>query len=149
MKISAVFSAVFLAICLSGSTRDPWNATDLVQPAALAAQLREGSKAGILHVGFGMLYRSKHIPGSIYAGPAAKPEGIQHLLDAVKTLDRGAPLILYCGCCPFDHCPNVRPAFAALTKAGFRNVKVLVIQEDFTKDWVDHGYPVEGQTAKQ
>lgn len=155
MKTPAVVLLVsFLGISLIGSTPDspapdPWKPTDLLQPADLAKEIHEGHAMELLHTGFGVLYRSKHIPGSVYAGPAAKPEGIQHLLDAVKNLDRNAPIILYCGCCPFDHCPNVRPAFAALARAGFRNVKVLVMRENFKTDWIDKGYPVETSGAKQ
>lgn len=149
MKTAAVVLLVsFLGISLTGfaqesSAPDPWKPTDLVQPADLAKEIHEGHAMELLHTGFGVLYRSEHIPASVYAGPAEKPEGVRHLLDAVKNLDRNAPIVLYCGCCPFDRCPNVRPAFAALARAGFRNVKVLVIQENFKTNWIDKGYPVE------
>ncbi|PYQ37297.1 MAG: rhodanese-like domain-containing protein, partial [Acidobacteria bacterium] len=43
--------------------------------------------------------------------------------------------------CPWDHCPNVKPAVDALQKMGFRNVKVLYIGENFGSDWVNKGYP--------
>lgn len=100
----------------------------------------------ILYVGFGVLFRSKHIPESVYAGPGSKPEGIQKMRDAVKGLDRGTPIVLYCGCCPLDKCPNVRPAFAALKKDGFRNVRVLELPQNFAEDWIAKGYPVVAGT---
>jgi hypothetical protein len=37
----------------------------------------------------------------------------------------------------------VRPAFAALHKDGFTNVRVLMINENMQKDWIEKGYPIE------
>jgi len=50
-------------------------------------------------------------------------------------------IVLYCGCCPWNHCPNVKPAYDALQAMGFRNLKVLYIANNFGADWVDKGYP--------
>ncbi len=133
----------FLAIAL---------AADLptVEPKDLAAQLQSKSgKPVLLHVGFPVMYRGRHIPASVYAGPASKPEGLDALKAAVASLPRDRELVVYCGCCPFDRCPNVRPAMALLKQMGFANVKVLNLPTNFAADWVDHGYPVEeGPAAK-
>ncbi len=51
--------------------------------------------------------------------------------------------MLYCGCCPWDRCPNVRPAAALLTSMGFTNMKVLHIANNFGADWVAKGYPTQ------
>jgi thiosulfate/3-mercaptopyruvate sulfurtransferase len=51
-------------------------------------------------------------------------------------------IVLYCGCCPWDHCPNVKPADDTLHAMGFTNVKVLYISNNFGTNWVDKGYPV-------
>ena len=50
--------------------------------------------------------------------------------------------MIYCGCCPWSHCPNVKPADDALRAMGFTNVKVLYIADNFGADWVNKGYPV-------
>jgi 3-mercaptopyruvate sulfurtransferase SseA len=44
-------------------------------------------------------------------------------------------------------CPNVRPAYSALKAAGFKNVRVLDIPENFHADWVAKGYPTEAETG--
>lgn len=121
-----------------------------IQPKDLAAQLQSQSpKPVVLQVGFNVLYRSKHIPGAIYAGPASKPEGLDALKAAVEKLPRDREIVLYCGCCPWDKCPNIRPALASLREMGFTHVKALMIPTNFAADWVDHGYPVEeGKAAK-
>ena len=121
-----------------------------VEPKDLASRLQgKGAKPALFHVGFPVLYRGKHIPNSVYAGPGSKAEGLDALKAAVSALSRDGDIVLYCGCCPFDKCPNVRPAVALLKQMGFTNVKVLSLPTNFAADWVDHGYPVEeGPAAK-
>ena len=36
-------------------------------------------------------------------------------------------IVLYCGCCPWDRCPNLGPAYKQLHDAGFSNVNVLYL----------------------
>jgi thiosulfate/3-mercaptopyruvate sulfurtransferase len=116
----------------------------LIQPKDAAAELTaKGAKPAVFHVGFNVLYRSKHIPGSIYAGPAARPEGLAALRAAVEKLPRNREIVIYCGCCPWDHCPNIRPAMELLRQMGFTNAKALYTPVNFKVDWMDHGYPVE------
>jgi thiosulfate/3-mercaptopyruvate sulfurtransferase len=114
----------------------------LIQPKDLAAQL-PGKPPAIYHVGFNVLYRSKHIPGSIYAGPTAKPEGLAALKAAVEKLPRNQEIVVYCGCCPWDHCPNIKPAMEMLKQMGFTKARALSIPVNFKADWIDHGYPAE------
>lgn len=121
----------------------------LVQPKDLAGQLAaKGSSPPIFYVGPNVLYRSKHIPGSVFAGPGAKAEGLDELKRAVAKLPRDRQLVLYCGCCPWDRCPNVKPAVAAMQEMGFTHVKVLYLETSFAKDWIDAGYPVEAGTPR-
>jgi hypothetical protein len=37
-------------------------------------------------------------------------EGLASLERAVKDVPRERAILIYCGCCPWDKCPNVRPA---------------------------------------
>ena len=90
-----------------------------------------------------MLYRAKHIPGAVYAGPGSRPEGLELLKQAVGKLPRDREIILYCGCCPWDNCPNVKPAMELLTQMGFTHAKAMFIETGFPKDWTDKGYPEE------
>lgn len=113
----------------------------LIQPSELASHL--SAKPAIFHIGFNVLYRSKHIPGSVYAGPANRPDGLALLKEAVAKLPHDREIVLYCGCCPWDHCPNVRPAMALLQQMGFTHVKALYVPTNFKADWIDKGYPVE------
>jgi thiosulfate/3-mercaptopyruvate sulfurtransferase len=118
--------------------------SDLIQPAELVALSKsaKGARPLVLHVGFHILYTQAHIPGSEYIGPASESEGIQRLRQRVQALPRTQYIVLYCGCCPWNKCPNVEPAYKELRALGFRNVKLLYIADNFGKDWVDKGYPV-------
>lgn len=121
---------------------------NLVQPADLATGLKNDVKAPlIIHVGFNVLYRASRIPGAIYAGPASQPDGIAELKKAVAGQPKDRAIVLYCGCCPWDKCPNIRPALAALREMGFQNVKALEIPQNFKTDWMDKGYPTEKRAA--
>jgi predicted GH43/DUF377 family glycosyl hydrolase len=124
---------------------DPWTAADLIQPNELVTRLaaKEQAKPEILYVGFPVLYRAAHIPTAALAGPCSKAEGIDSLKSAVRDMPHDRELVIYCGCCPFVKCPNVRPAFRALRAMGFSRVKVLVVETNFHADWVAKGYPVE------
>jgi thiosulfate/3-mercaptopyruvate sulfurtransferase len=117
---------------------------DLIQPDQAVKELKG---ALVIHVGFPVLYRSVHITGSIYAGPGSKEEGISDLKKAVAGQPHTREIILYCGCCPFDRCPNIRPAFAALRAMGFTNVRAMRIPTNLKTDWIDKGYPTEKRAA--
>ena len=109
-------------------------------------QSPKGEKPLILNVGPHLLYMQAHIPGSEYIGAGSDMQGIDSLRRRVKALPRKTFIVLYCGCCPWSHCPNVHPAYNELHKAGFTNVKVLYIADNFGTDWVDKGYPtIKGQ----
>ena len=89
-----------------------------------------------------MMYKMGHIPGSQYAGAAAKAEGLAALKKLVANLPRNQEIVIYCGCCPWDDCPNIRPAFQALKEMGFTNLKVLDIPERLGDDWTAKGFPI-------
>ena len=116
----------------------------LIQPAALVAILQgsSGGKPLILQVGAHVLYVQAHIPGSEYVGPGEEDAGLEALRARVARLPRETSIVIYCGCCPWEHCRNIGGAFAALTSLGFTEVKVLKLESDFGSDWVDQGYPV-------
>lgn len=108
----------------------------------LAATLKgTGAKPLMLQVGSHVLYQQAHIPGSEYIGAASSDDGLTQLRHRVEKLPKSQPVVLYCGCCPWSHCPNVKPAYDALISAGLSNVKVLYIANNFGTDWVDKGYP--------
>jgi thiosulfate/3-mercaptopyruvate sulfurtransferase len=116
----------------------------LIKPEELVAVLRSstGERPLLIQVGSHVLYSQAHIPGSEYIGPASSANGLQQLRQRIESLPRKKFIVIYCGCCPWNHCPNVKPADDVLESMGFTNVKVLYIANNFGTDWVDKGYPV-------
>jgi len=127
-----------------GASAEPWKVSDLIEIGDLAAFLSKGrEKPIIVYVGFEVLYRSGHIPGAVYFGAGRTEEGLAALTKWARTTPRGKTVVIYCGCCPWNACPNIRPAFRAMRAAGVTNLKLLHIPEDLLHDWINHGYPVE------
>jgi thiosulfate/3-mercaptopyruvate sulfurtransferase len=147
MKTAKRFTLMLLsAVCLISTQAiaqwSPIAPGRLINPEDLVKLLKSSKeKPLLLQVGSHMLFLQAHIPGSEYAGPAANESGLQQLQKRVESLPRNKFIILYCGCCPWNHCPNVKPADDALHAIGFTNVKVLYIAENFGTNWVDKGYP--------
>ena len=118
--------------------------TQLIQPEELKAILNSTRPAQplILQVGSRVMFDQAHIPTSEYAGSGSREDGLDVLRHRVKTLAKSRFIVLYCGCCPWNRCPNVGGAYKSLSDLGFTNVKVLYIADNFGSDWVSKGYPV-------
>jgi thiosulfate/3-mercaptopyruvate sulfurtransferase len=139
----AAVGLMFASFCLAyqaGSIP----ALRLINPEELAKILQssQNEKPIVIQVGFRSLYEQAHIPGTEYVGPASGSSGLQELRKRVESLPRTRFIVIYCGCCPWSHCPNLKPAADALQAMGFKNFKVLYIANNFGTDWVDKGYPV-------
>lgn len=124
---------------------DPWSTAEVLRPADLASQLSQktAKPSTIVYVGFRTLFEGGHVPGAKFYGPASSEKGLADLRTALSNLPRSSDLLIYCGCCPFEKCPNIRPAYKALREMGFTQVRVLVLPTSFAKDWVEKGYPIE------
>lgn len=123
---------------------DPWTKAQTVQPADLAKELENSRTAPtVIFVGFKRLYTAGHIKGAQYHGTAGSEEGLKELTAWATALPRTMKLVIYCGCCPMERCPNIRPAFKALQYLGFKNVRVLLLPNDFATDWAGKGLPYD------
>ena len=139
--------ALLATLCFAQDGADPWPKANLLEPAALARELQSAKPPIVLGVAFPVLYRTKHILHAIDAGPGSKPEGIEALKKAVEGLSKDADLVIYCGCCPMEKCPNVRPPYRVLKEMGFTRVRVLRIPTNMQADWYSKDYPSEAGRA--
>lgn len=143
------FGVLLLALCVpmwaqSGSAASiPSDA--LMQPQALNQMLHanSGLKPLIVQVGSRLLFSEAHIPGSQYAGPGSQPEGLRLLEKAASSVPKDHLIVLYCGCCPWDRCPNIAPAWKKLHDLGYTKVKALYLAQNFGEDWVNKGYATQ------
>jgi len=124
---------------------EPWTAAQALQPGDLVKELRgaTANRPTVVCTGVRALYRAGHVPGASFHGPAGSSEGLADLKQWAEPLPRSTNLVLYCGCCPFDVCPNVRPAFTTLRDMGFTRLRVVIMPKNFATDWVGNNYPVE------
>lgn len=146
---SLVTAALVVAFGFGQPVADPWAKSDLLEPADLASVLRSASakKPEIVCVAFPVLYRNKHIQHAIFAGPGSREVGIEALKKAVAGMAKDSDIVLYCGCCPMEKCPNLRPAYRTLKELGYKNVRVLNIPTNMHTDWFSKDYPSEAGSA--
>jgi thiosulfate/3-mercaptopyruvate sulfurtransferase len=145
----------FLSFCILAAVASVWvkaadttsaiSRSDLITAEQLNSQLPavKAGKIVLIQVGFRMMYQTGHIPDSRYGGPGSKPAGLEALQKLVAGIPHDQEIVIYCGCCPWEDCPNIRPAFRALRESGFAKVKVLEIPQSFGTDWSAKGFPVE------
>ena len=131
-----------LIVAIGGSwirQTDPWTPSQLMEPADLAVIINHpaGHPPLVICVG-----PSGLIKGSVDAGPAQEPAGLAKLRALLGKEDRDREVVIYCGCCPFNHCPNIRPAFTLLNEMHFTHARLLDLSHNIRTDWIDHGYPV-------
>lgn len=140
LAVIALLAVGASAVAAAGERPIP--ESSLIRPNELAKLLGGplAARPVLFHVGFEVLYKGGHIPGSRFIGTASRPEGLLALRDAVRKLPQSKPLVLYCGCCPWGDCPNMKPAYAAVASTG-RKVRILYIAQNLQKDWVDAGLP--------
>jgi len=116
----------------------PWTPSQLLEPADLAAQIKAGNtKALILNIG-----AVEDIKGATHIGPVSKAENMALLQKTVSGYAKNTTVVIYCGCCPFTKCPNIRPAFTELTKMGFTHIKVLNLPVNLHTNWTSLGFPL-------
>lgn len=139
-----VLSLFLLPFTRAQDTTDPWTASQTVQPAELAKELADSKSAPtILFVGFRPLYTAAHIRGAQFHGSGGNPEGLAKIKEWAGTIPRSTNLVIYCGCCPLEKCPNIRPAFTALHDMGFTKLRVLILPTSFAVDWAEKGLPYD------
>lgn len=124
----------------SNSSGELWTAQQLMEPSELNAMLNnpKAEKPAMYSIGFG-----GGIPGSVEMGAARDEVNLQKFKTELSKLPKNKAIVIYCGCCPFEHCPNVRPAFKLMNDMGFTSHKLLNLKQNFKTDWIDKGYKVQ------
>jgi hypothetical protein len=114
-----------------------------MKPAELATLIKSGNaKTVILNIG-----AVEDLPGAKHIGEVSNPDNMEKLQKAVAAFPKNNKLVIYCGCCPFIKCPNIRPAFLELKRLGFTQIKVLDLPINLKTNWIAKGYPVAGNQS--
>jgi thiosulfate/3-mercaptopyruvate sulfurtransferase len=137
LRYVILFSIILLSKASWSQNPVNWTTKELMEPAVLAKQLQSGKDLPVLiSVGPGAL-----IPGSISIGMIKEEGNLGKLKEQLAALPKEKPVVVYCGCCPFEHCPNVRPAVALLKEMKFTNYFLLNLPHNIKADWIDKNYP--------
>lgn len=137
LLLPIVLLAFFTTRCRAQNAEN-WTEKQLLEPAALAADISAGKAPLVISVGPGA-----PIPHSVAVGMTNSEEGLSKLKAQLQNQPKESKIVIYCGCCPFEHCPNVRPAINALKELKFTNYLLLNLPHNIKKDWIDKGYPLE------
>ena len=133
-------TSVLFFFSLDSCAQNPqnWTNDQLIEPSTLVQMLQnENSLPVIFNVGLGAV-----IPHSIDIGVASKKENLEKFKRELSRLPKDTKIVIYCGCCPFEHCPNVRPAIDILKEMKFTNYQLLNLPTNIRTDWINKGYPV-------
>ena len=117
--------------------RPNWTSDQLMEPSELATNLKSKKNIPLIFsVGPGAV-----IPTSRDIGMAKETENLDKFKDQLSGLSKNTSIVIYCGCCPFEHCPNVRPAINLLKQMNFSDYKLLDLAHNIKIDWIEKGYP--------
>lgn len=138
MSVLALMLAFFVQRTMAQNPVN-WSNDQLIEPSALSATLKTNKDIPVIFcIGPGAI-----IPHSKDIGMVKDAENLKKFEDQLTNLPKDTPIVVYCGCCPFERCPNVRPAIQLLKDQKFTNYKLLDLPHNIKMDWIDKGYPTE------
>lgn len=108
--------------------------------AELAEKIKTNAKDKPLIMNVGPMEKIKT---AVDVGRATSVTGIEKIKSTVAMENKNKVVVVYCGCCSYASCPNIKPAYDALIANGFKNAKVLELPVGIKEDWVAKGYPME------
>lgn len=118
---------------------DTWSSKQLMATKVLADRISQNKMQNTVVINIGP---DAVIKNSFNAGPGKEVKSIDKLKTYLKNIPKDKEVVLYCGCCPFNKCPNIRPAFKVITDLGYKKAKLLNIPSNIKVDWIDKSYPI-------
>ncbi len=130
----------FSGMLITYSQTPLWTKEQLMPTKDLAEKIKTSAKDIPLVLNVGPM---EQIKTAVFVGRGTSVTGIEKLKSTVAWENKSRVVVVYCGCCSYASCPNIKPAYDALISAGFKNAKVLELPESVKTDWVAKGYPME------
>lgn len=120
--------------------RIPWIKSDLMKPSQLSTEIKNGKASNTLILNVGSV---EDIKGAVNFGAMLSEDNMQKFKHYLAKVPKDQSIVIYCGCCPIDVCPNVKPAYNFLKKNGYANFKILNLKDNLNIDWTSKGYPMK------
>jgi thiosulfate/3-mercaptopyruvate sulfurtransferase len=133
------FSGLMMLLPGNSFSQNPenWTKKQLTEPADLVATFKSNKNVPVMFsIGPGAV-----IPNSIDIGMVKDEKNLEKFRQQISKLPKTTNILIYCGCCPYEHCPNVRPAIALLQNMQFTNYHLLDLPHNIKTDWIAKGYP--------
>ena len=140
MKKLATLFLVLAGTLVSYSQTPLWSKEQLMPTKDLAEKINTNAKDKPIVLNVGPM---ELIKTAVDVGRGTSVTGIEKIKSTVAMESKNRVVVVYCGCCSYASCPNIKPAYDALISAGFKNAKVLELPEGIKPDWVAKGYPME------
>jgi|SRR5438105_6363331 len=144
INLVAVAAIVLLVIAVAFNKKqtEPWRPDQLIEPKDLAPVINSSAEAKPLIISIGP---AGLIKDAVTVGAVHEKENMDRLKEVLSKEQRDREIVIYCGCCPFEVCPNIRPAFKLLNEMKFTNQKLLHLPHNLKADWINYGYPMTKQ----
>ena len=137
--IKIIFAALFFCTQNAGAQNPQnWTSKQLIEPSELAPVLKTKNAPVIFSIG-----PAATIPNSIDIGMVKDKANLDKFKKQLSAFPKKTKIVVYCGCCPYEHCPNVRPAIDVLKEMKFTNYMLLNLPHNIKTDWIDKGFPTE------
>ena len=137
--MNVVLCLFFCNSMMAQNSDIPWTPQQMIAPEMLAGIIKGGNTNNMLIISVGP---SGLIKNAVDNGPVRDKEGVDRLKKLLSAEKKDRAIIVYCGCCPYKNCPNIRPAYAVLKELKFTNFKLLNLPQNLKSDWIDKGYPM-------
>ena len=115
----------------------PWKPTELMEPGELNDAIKANKTPVIFNIG-----SVEDIKGAIHIGPTTDAANLEKFKTALAAHKKNTEIVIYCGCCPFGKCPNIRPAYKVMKDMGYTNIRVLNLYVNLRTNWTTAGYPL-------
>ena len=137
--ILVLVAIVFSKSLVAQISPAPWKPEQMLTPASLASVIKSYNTVKPLIISVGP---SGLIKGAISIGSVREDENAENLKKLLAKEKKHKEVIVYCGCCPYKNCPNIKPAYTILASLKFTNFKLLDLPQNLKVDWIDKGYPM-------
>ena len=140
LKLFAVMGLLLSAQIIFAQNAPNWTSKQLMEPSDLAMILKSKKAIPVIF----SVGPAATIPYSTEIGMVKDKENLDKFKKKLGSIPVQTRVVVYCGCCPFEHCPNIRPAIDVLKEMKFTNYMLLNLPHNIKTDWLDKEYPTSG-----
>ena len=120
MKKFLIPIIAFFTLSFTLSSDTPWTADQLYDPTKLAAVIKDSKATKPIIINTGSM---RNIKGALKYGQVSDNKGMDDFVAGVTKIDKNKEIVIYCGCCKLDHCPNIDPAYKHLKEKGYKKIE--------------------------